>query len=211
VANGCWGDGRYFDDAVKQKYPSFYVVYQECDSDEDGARFSDIIDTAIKDGWRIDINRIYLTGWSKGGSASYKLVRGFLEKGKLFAGIIRVAGQSETELPDAAVEKTSIWYHIGLDDSDVRVQVARDAYKFVKDHPSNKTATESTETDKISATNSETGSVTEHNRTTKTLTKNDVEIMKLTEYEGLGHDATAHTYADPNVFAWLFGQSLTCR
>ena len=109
------------------------------------------------------------------------------------------------------MEKTSIWYHVGLEDSDIRIQVARDAYKFVKDHPTNKTATESTETDKISATDPESGSVSEHKRTTKTLTKNDVEIMKLTEYEGLGHDATAHTYADPNVFAWLFGQSLTCR
>jgi predicted peptidase len=146
------------------------------------------------------VNRIYLTGFSAGGSGSYMLVRGFISRGRLFAGIIRVAGQSNTQLPDEAVAQTSIWYHIGLNDTPTRVQVARDAYDFLKNHTFNTTATESTVSDTISS----------YDRTTKTLTKDSIEIVKYTEYPGVGH-TPAPAYADPGVFDWLFGQSLDCR
>ena len=204
VVLGCWGEGAYFTEAVRQKYPAFYLTYNHCSYDHEGATLADLIDTAITtNGCRIDTNRIYLTGWSKGGSGSYKLVRGFLSRGKLFAGIIRIAGGSETELPDEAVEKTSIWYHIGLNER-IRTQVARDAYAFVKNHTSNATAAESTETDTV------TFGGTVYDRTTKTLIKNQVEIMKLSEYEGMGH-ITGPPYSDPVLFDWLFSQSLHCR
>ena len=201
VVHGCWGEGNLVPSDVKTQYPSFYMEYQECNSDSDGSALSGLIDTAIQDqGMRIDTDRVYLTGFSKGGSGSYKLVRGFLSEGKLFAGIIRVAGQSETELPDEAVEKTSIWYHIGLDDTPTRVQVAEDAYQYVLNHPLNASAVESTTTDTI----------TGHDRTTKTLTKDGIEIMKKSEYVGVGH-TPGPAYQDPALFDWLFAQSVACR
>ncbi|MBN2714677.1 MAG: hypothetical protein JXX14_02410 [Deltaproteobacteria bacterium] len=200
VVNGCWGEGPLFPENIRKKYPAFYLAYQQCDNDEQGATLSVMIDVLLSQGHRIDLNRIYLTGWSQGGSGSYKLVRGLLSKGRLFSAIIRIAGQSETVIPDEAVAQTSIWYHIGTDDSDARVTVARDAYDFLKSHNYNKTATESSESDSIAG----------YNRTTLTLTKGDVEIVKYSVYDGMGHTPDP-PYQDSNLFDWLFAQSLICR
>ncbi len=200
VVNGCWGEGSYFTESIRKKYPAFYMTYQECSSDSDGEALAVIINTAVSQGLRIDEDRVYLTGFSKGGSGSYKLVRGFLSEDKLFAGILRLAGQSESVLPTEAVEKTSIWYHIGTNDTPTRVQVAQDAYDFVKNHSLNASASESSVTDTISGLS----------RTTKTLVKDEVEIMKYSVYLGMGH-STGPPYQDPVLFDWLFAQSLLCR
>lgn len=200
VVNGCWGEGSYFTESIRKKYPAFYMTYQECSSDADGEALAVIIDAAVDLGMRIDEDRVYLTGFSKGGSGSYKLVRGFLSEDKLFAGIIRLAGQSESAFPTEAVEKTSIWYHIGTNDTSTRVQVAQDAYEYVKNHSLNASASELSVTDTISGLS----------RTTKTLVKDEVEIMKYSVYQGMGH-STAPPYQDPVLFDWLFEQSLLCR
>jgi len=136
VVNGCWGEGPLFCENVRMKYPSFYLDFNNHSTESDGATLATLIDEAIQKNLRIDTNRIYLTGFSRGGSGSFKIVRGMLTKGKLFAGIIRVAGQSESLLPDEAVAKTSIWYHIGLKDLSERIDVARETYTTSKTiHP----------------------------------------------------------------------------
>ena len=200
VVNGCWGEGGYFTTEIRKKYPAFYLEYQQCDSDADGANLAGIIDAAVDQGLRIDENRIYLTGFSKGGSGSYKLIRGFLSEDKIFAGLIRLAGQSESVLPDEAVAETSIWYHIGTSDVPARVTVAQQAYDFVKNHSYNSTAVETSEADTF----------TGFPRTTKTLTKDGMEIMKYSVYDGMGH-ITGPPYSDPALFDWLFSQSRLCR
>lgn len=211
VVHGCWGEGYLVGEATKKSYPAFYLTYQKCDSDSEGADLSALLDTAVGQGLRIDLNRVYLTGWSKGGSGSYKLVRGYLSRGKLFAAIIRIAGQSQTVLPDEAIAKTSIWYHIGLLDTATRVQVATDAYDFVKNHADNATAVESASSGVVSILDTSSGVTSTYQHTTKTLTKSGVEIMKLTQYPAVGHDAKAQTYNFSGLFDWLFGQSLLCR
>jgi len=197
VVNGCWGEGPHFSEDIRKKYPSFYLDFNNHSKEADGALLADLIDELIRQNHRVDTNRIYLTGFSAGGSGSFKIVRGMLSKNKLFAGIIRVAGQSESVLAEPAVEKTSIWYHIGLTDEPVRIEVARDTYKNLKSHPVNAMAIESTKTDDI----------TGYNRTTKTLTRNGVEAFKMSEYTGLGHEP-APCYKDPGLFDWLFSQTL---
>ncbi|WP_005035186.1 IPT/TIG domain-containing protein [Holophaga foetida] len=198
VVNGCWGEGNLFPTATRQEYPSFYLDFNNYSTEEHGAWLGDLIDQALQAGYRIDPNRIYLTGFSQGGSGSFKLVRGMLTKGKLFAGIIRVAGQSESQLATAAVGKSALWYHIGLSDTADRVQVARTTYANLK--AAYAQAVESTTTDTL----------TGHNRTTKTLTLNGIAIVKYSEYEGMGHDPSP-CYRDPALFDWLFSQSLACR
>jgi predicted peptidase len=193
-----------FGESVRQQYPAFFMEYQECQNDTQGEVLADLVDSAVAEGQRIDESRIYLTGFSAGGSGSYRLVRGFLSQGRLFAGIIRVAGQSETQLPDDAVAQTSIWYHIGLDDTPTRVQVAQDAYDFLKTHAYNATAVETTASDSVTV-----GS-TEYPRTTQTLTQDGIEIVKYTQCPDVGHTPEP-AYADPGLFDWLFGQSLDCR
>jgi len=199
VVNGCWGEGGLFSEAVRKKYPAFYLDFNNYSTDEHGALLADLLDAA-KAGYRIDPDRVYLTGFSQGGSGSFKLVRGMLSKGKLFAAIIRVAGQSESVLADEAVAKTSLWYHIGLSDDPVRVQVAKDAYANLKSHASNSSAVESAKADGL----------TGYARTTKTLTKDGIEVVKLSEYSGMGHEP-GPCYADPALFDWLFNQSLAIR
>jgi len=200
VVNGCWGEGPLFGEAVRQKYPSFFLDFNNYSTESDGATLADLIDAALQANYRIDASRIYLTGFSQGGSGSFKIVRGMLSKGKLFAGIVRVAGQSESVLAEGAVAKTSLWYHIGLNDSTERITVARATYANLKGHTSNATAVESTTMDTL----------TGYSRTTKTLTKNGIELMKMSEYQGMGHDPSP-CYRDPALFDWLFGQSLACR
>jgi hypothetical protein len=199
VVNGCWGEGGLFGEAVRKEYPAFYLDFNKYFTDEDGALLAGLLD-ATKAVYRIDLNRVYLTGFSQGGSGSYKLVRGMLSKGKLFAAIIRVAGQSEEILAKQAIAKTSLWYHIGLGDDPLRVQVARNAYANLKAHASNASAIESTTTD----------SLTGFARTTKTLTKGGIEVVKMSEYAGMGHDP-GPCYTDPALFDWLFNQSLILR
>jgi hypothetical protein len=200
VVNGCWGEGGLFREDMRKKYPSFYLDFNNYSSESDGATLATLIDEAIRANYRIDTNRIYLTGFSRGGSGSFKIVRGMLVRGKLFAGIIRVAGQSESVLADGAVEKTSLWYHIGLKDEIERINVARATYSNLKDNPVNAKAVESTSTD----------NVTGYPRTTRTLTRNGIEIIKMSEYQGMGHEP-GPCYNDPGLFDWLFSQSLVRR
>jgi predicted peptidase len=200
VVNGCWGEGVYFPDEIRKKYPSFYLDFNNYYTESDGELLSKLIDDAISEKYRLDMDRIYLTGFSQGGSGSFKLVRGMLNKGKLFAAIIRVAGQSESVLADAAVAKTSLWYHIGLDDEPARIDVAMETYSNLKKHQHYKDAFESISTDTI----------TGYNRTTKTFTKDGVEIFKFSVYTGVGH-TPAPCYNDSEIFDWLFNNSLSFR
>lgn len=203
VVNGCWDESGYFDEAVRKKYPAFYGKIG-CDGESSGAAVAATVDAALAAGLRIDTDRIYLTGFSAGGSGSYPIAAGFLGKGRLFAGIVRVAGASQSRLAEGAVARTSVWYHIGLDDDANRVQVARDAWAFEKAHPANAGAVESSYTDTVTAGGAPRA------RTTRVLTKGGVQLFKLSEITGWGHDPAA-AYADRTVFDWLFAQSLACR
>ncbi len=192
---------EFFTIDIRKRYPAFYVSYIES-SEEAGAALSDLIDVCMKDHhFRIDTRRIYLTGWSAGGSGSFKLVRGFLSKGKYFAAINRIAGQSESILAEQAVEKTAIWVHIGLLDTPLRVQVSRDLYAHLKDHPSNASAVETTVNDTIRHGDVDVA------RHTRILTKNGVEIVRYTEYPTEPHAALAG-YSDPYLYEWLFARAI---
>jgi hypothetical protein len=167
VVGGCWNDIGGFSLDTRKRYPAFYVNFDNYSGESDGVALANFIDGMVRQGYRIDVNRVYLTGFSAGGSGSFKIVRGMLSKGKLFAAINRQAGQSETVLPDAAVEKTSLWYHIGLKDETLRITVARDTYANLKSHASNAKATERIEAD----------TRTSYERTTKTLTRKGIETV----------------------------------
>jgi predicted peptidase len=190
------------DDEEMQRYPCFFMAPTNGDWGGGAAWVRTEIET-LKSTYRIDENRLYLMGFSMGGSGSYSFAGGYYtEQGGFFAGIVRLAGQSQTTLPDPLVEKTSVWYQIGLNDtSNNRVGIARDAYAYYKNHSANGDARETLTTDTVLS-----GS-TEYPRSTKTLTLNGVEIFKLSEYEGMGHDGSL-PFRDPGILQWLFSQSL---
>lgn len=179
----------------QRTYPSFVLASPNWTVDK-------VIDQIelVKKQYRIDADRLYLIGYSMGGSGSYRVANGYYDRTRsLFAGIIRLAGQSQTELEDAIADRTSVWMHIGLNDTPTRVKITREAYAFLKKHLGR--ATESSSPVAI-------GSIT---GTTVSLTLAGRDVVKKTEYDGVGHGVSAFPFKDPQLLRWLFDQSLTQR
>lgn len=205
VVIGKWGEGkRYFNEDIRKTYPSFYLEFQQS-SDTEGASLAGIIDAAREKGLRIDVNRILYTGFSAGGSGSFKLVRGMASKGRYFAGVNRVAGQSESVMEESATGRTTLWLQIGLKDVPKRVEISRELYQNLKNHPVNAGAVETHVSDTVKDPNDTAKDVP---RNTWILTKNGVEIVRYSEYPTCGHDAWIG-YADPYMFEWIFGRAIS--
>lgn len=188
----------YNNDGFKKDYPSFVYIPHTSGSWNNSRLISQIEN--LKNTYRINTNRIYLVGYSMGGSGSYALANAYYDyNGHLFAGIIRLAGQSQTSVRNLIASKTSIWLHIGLNDTATRVTVTRDAYQFLKTFHSDAAETSSTVT------------ITNHPGTTLTLTKNNMEIVKKTEYDNDGHGVSNFPFRDPYLIQWLFNQDLGKR
>ncbi len=195
VVFGPWNESGYFTAALRQTYPAFYLVFGKA-SEADGAELSDRIDTVMTSpGFRIALGRIYLTGFSMGGSGSYKTIRGFLSKGKCFAGLIRLAGQSESALAEGAIGKIAISMHIGLKDTATRIEVSRALYAHIRDHPANTRAVETVLDEPA------------FGRTTKVLTLDGVDVIRYSEYPEMGH-TTGLPYSDPALFSWLMTRAI---
>lgn len=193
LVSGCWGEGQSEYSAINTKHPAFVIDYQR-NGVQDGEVLADWIDSAIAAGYRIDPTRIYLTGFSKGGSGSYPLAKGMYNKGKYFAAVVRVAGQSQSDIGNAIAKKTAVWYHIGLLDSEKRVQVAREALEKFRGYESYADAVETTNEDTISG----------KDRTTITLTRKGIPFFRYSEYSEMGHSSNP-CYDDPELFEWMFG------
>ncbi len=177
-------------------YPCFVLVPQTGNS-WNNEKLIMLVEKFKKD-YRIDTNRIYLIGYSMGGSGSYSFANAYYRYNKhLFAGIIRLAGQSQTTLEETIAKNTSIWLHIGLTDAEIRIQVTREAYNFLKaSHPN------AMET--INKVN-----IPGYSGTTLTLTENNIEVAKKTEYNQVGHGINSFPFQDNYLLEWLFKQKLT--
>lgn len=181
-------------------YPCFFLAPTCSNWGSAASWVRDRIQALIQE-YRIDTNRLYLMGFSMGGSGSYTFAKAYYDEyGRLFAGIVRLAGQSQTDLYPAIADKTSVWYHIGLDDTEERVIIAEEAYQFIKNYQCNASAFEFVVYDTVSS----------YPRRTKSLMMNGVFVMKKSEYTGVGHSGSV-PFNDPGVLAWLFNQSLTRR
>jgi predicted peptidase len=194
-----WGEGEGYYQAVAQDYPAFVVDYQKS-SASDGQALGQWIKSAIDSGYRIDLNRIYLTGFSYGGSSSYPLAKGMYDENMYFAAIIRVAGQSQSDLGNEIAQETAVWYHIGLSDTETRVEVARNALEYMRNYECNRGAVETSTSD----------SITGYERTTVTLTRSGYQMFKYSEYTDMGHTPDP-CYNDESLLPWLFNHSLEYR
>jgi len=191
-----------------REYPCFFFApnnawTEDCpisDWDDDNAAWvRNIIGQLIAD-YRIDTDRIYILGFSMGGSGSYYLAEDLYDDGIEIAGIIRNAGMSYSDLPLEIIEKTSVWYNVGLNDDDTIRNVADDAYEYMKNSSYFIDAVETVEFDNMGG----------YDRKTSTLTVNGIEAMKLSQYTGLGHSSVP-VWQDPFTLKWLFHQSLKDR
>ncbi len=165
--------------------------------------------------YRIDTNRIYLAGFSAGGSGSYPFASNLeAQQGLIVAGIVRCAGGSNTALSNAIAGKTSVWYHVGLQDSydfgygngllsedpnDDR-RISNKAYGYVKGLDTSVGAVETVKMATVSG----------YERTTTALGLSGVEIFKRSHYAEMGHTGSP-AYADQEVVKWLFNQHLSNR
>jgi predicted peptidase len=188
-------------DAQMKAYPCFFLAPTNASGwGSSAAWVRDEVETFIKE-YRIDPDRLYIVGFSMGGSGSYEYANlSYDEHKRIYAGIVRCAGQSQTELRSQIAGLTSVWYHIGLEDDAARVTVAEQAYQWYKAFLKNASAAETTERDSIDS----------FPRFTKTLLQGGTEIFKKSEYAGMGHDC-GPPFDDPAVLEWLFAQRLANR
>ncbi len=179
----------------QKSHPSFVIVPQTTDN-WDYEKIISIVEN-YKSKYRIDINKLYVIGYSLGGSGSYTLANKYYDYNKqLFAGIIRLSGQSESVVRDEIALKTAIWLQIGLNDYVTRVTVTQDAYNFLKNF--NASAVEKTESISVAG---RTG-------TTYTLTINNREMVKKTEYNNVGHEIGSFPFENKNLIEWLYNQQV---
>ena len=195
LGNGASTQARAF----QSNFPC-YVYVPQCPSDEawEGTVLDKVIATLahLQATYPVDPERLYLIGYSMGGSGTYELARKYHEStGRLFAGIIRLAGQSSfAPHVHEVIARSAIWLHIGLEDSPLRIEKAREAYAILKkiyDAPAEHT--------RILTLNGQ-------ERKTATLTVANQERAKLTEYPGVGHGISHLPFDDPAVLEWLFAQ-----
>lgn len=152
---------------------------------------------AFKKQYRIDTNRIYLVGYSMGGAATYKLTNAYYKYNKhLFAGIVRLVGQTQNELNNAVGKKTAVWTLVGLNDFPQRIKICREAYQHLKEkHGASHEVINTIELPDGKASTYTTRSVT------------NIEY-KLSELEGYGHGISRVAVDSLKVYEWLFNQKL---
>jgi predicted peptidase len=197
--------GNGFDARAKEfqkKFPSFVFVPQ-CPSG--GSWQGEVLDNVIntiaflQSEYPIDANRLYVIGYSMGGSGAYALAGKYYDrKGQLFAGIIRLAGQSSfDDRVHEIIAKSAVWLHIGLQDTELRVEKAREAYNRLKKIHGN------------GVENATTLRIKGRTGITSTLTINGREKIKITKYPDLGHGINLLPFDHPAVLEWLFAQKMT--
>lgn len=179
----------------QKRYPSFVLVPQT-NGEWDNAMLIEEGEY-IKKTYRIDPKRIYLIGFSMGGSGSYSFANAWYDYNQhLFAGIIRLVGQSQTAVRDSIAKRTAIWLHIGLQDLHLSVDVVRSAYTFLKNY--NKGALETVKDTIISGYTAKIYSLTIHND----------DKIKLTEYDKADHWIVNVPFRDNHTIDWLFRHTL---
>ncbi len=115
---------------------------------------------------RVDTNRIYLTGLSRGGLGAWMLA---MQNPGRFAALAPVCGAVPHSYAVWIEEDLPIWIFHGTDDQSI--------------YPS------------------ETIAMVEQLRQ-----KDMKHPVKLTMYEGVGHNAGNYAYADPELYKWLLAQ-----
>ncbi len=156
----------------------------------------------VKTEYPVDERRIYLIGFSMGGSASFELANEYFKKGLgSIAGIIRIAGESQIQLEPKISERCGLWLHVGLLDAPSRVVAVKKSFQ-----------------DRQGLYPQAKARVSEHviyptlggdslRAETTSLSIDDREIAKMTIYPELDHEIQALPFHRPDVLYWLFSQS----
>jgi predicted peptidase len=118
---------------AEQESWEFIVVSPQCPENErwnyggNLIMLSRLLDT-IEDEYRVDANRIYLTGLSMGGQGAWELAAYEPER---FAAIAPVCGRTDTTLAER-FQKMSVWVFHGAKDSVVPLQESEQMVEAIK-------------------------------------------------------------------------------
>ena len=118
--------------------------------------------------YRVDPDRVYLTGLSMGGYGTWMLAAAHPDR---FAAIVPICGGGNPADADK-LKGLPIWAFHGADDKTVKLE---NSEKMV---------------DALKAVGSD---------------------VKFTVYPGVGHDSWTETYANPELYDWLFAQKRAAR
>lgn len=191
----------FFTTELRKRYPAFFVTANSS-TDAQAAAFVEAVNKLINTHhYRIDISRVYMTGFSWGGACTFKFVRAFHASGQPVAAVSRIAGDTEPNYIPDAVGNTTFWLHVGLEDTAARIARIRNLYAAMKADPGNADAVETTVNDELLYNG------TTIVRTTKILTKHGIDIVKCSEYHNQGHACFAF-YKEPAFFEWLFSRKV---
>jgi predicted esterase len=190
-------EANYF----RQTYPSFVYVPQESTFTWNTTKIIKQIEI-LKANYRIDTNRIYINGFSMGGSGCYDLAKDYYNyNGQLFAGILMFTGGSDIVLNNVIMDRTSIWLMVGRGDTD-SLPYIRSAYNDLKSYFGS-TAQETVEYGGYLPA--------PHQADTWTLSKDSMIIARKTEFINGDHYITEYPYQNKSLLQWLYNQSLTKR
>lgn len=188
--------------AEYETYPCVYFAPNNSDQgfDDNAAWIRDTINRIILDRrYRIDINRIYIIGFSMGAHGTTYMAQDLYDEyGYLVAGIIPADGGIYNSITSSIVrDNISYWVHYGAYNQESDYQAAKTYHS---------SASETIETGSITYSSWNNTTYT-YDWETKTLVKEGIEIFKITKYDGMGH-TDGPVYEDPNVLEWLFDQNI---
>lgn len=196
LGNGFSSQARAF----RKKHPCFvYAPQCPAEADWEGDTLALVVETIgyLKSIYPIDPQRIYLVGYSMGGSGVYALAGKYYDvSGQFIAGIIRMAGQGFfTPRVHEIVSHSAVWLHIGLQDTPLRVDRVREAYfelKKIHGNPPEQMQDFSV------------GDGQRYRTTSVIIGGHDK--VKLTEYPGMEHGISQYPFDNRDVLVWLFNQ-----
>lgn len=201
--------GVYTNDLNMQAYPCYIIAPSSNYSDHgwgsNAAWVRDLIESIIASSdYSIDMNRIYIAGYSMGGAGSYQFAQEYFnEYNRNVAGILRLSGSSTPEMSIEIIERCGIWYFVESG-WDLTLKTSQEAYDYAKTVFPN--AQESLFEDVLQYNS------TSYFRTTEVLIENDIELFKRSTFEDVKHkDIQSIPWKDPMVYRWLFQQDLEKR
>lgn len=155
----------------------------------------------------VDTNRIYVTGLSSGGGSTWRALEGHYDK---IAAAVPICGSGFIDNPSEVLQQTPIWAFHSFNDSVIDVnntitnvnRIANISNSVMSVYPYG--ASNSAASDDYSMsfdTNSQTWSAV-------IGTNEPSENLAFTLYQSGGHNSWTPTYANQDVWDWMFSKSL---
>lgn len=190
-------------DKNSQYYPCFYLAPNNTTKgwDIQAHWVRKLIDLLIRM-YPVDKKRIYIIGFSMGGSGSFAFAESlYNEYGITVAAIVRCAGKSRPVLPEPLFSQTALWYNAGSQDSQEGVyETFSNSKNFYRDN---------TETFRTESSLKLYYEDREISRETVTLNENEGKRNKylFSIYSPMDHEFEPVFILD-DIQKWLFKQSL---